>query len=96
MPSVYAAALPIDTCVSAALVEPRPQLREDGWRLGATQLGDANDVTLAALIDLVERGDPRERTLGIGMIGHRLVELAEHVRPAPASTMPGPSRAPTS
>lgn len=44
-------------------------VRRGSPALGAAQVCDAIELALAAAIELVERADPRERSLGIGMIG---------------------------
>lgn len=55
--------------VRRTLEQPRLQLVEDRWRLGATCFADAREISVAATINLVERTDPSERPLGVGMIG---------------------------
>jgi hypothetical protein len=66
------------------LPEPGPHLGEYGGGLGAAELGQARarGVLVGATVDVVERTDPCERLVGVGMVGLRLLELAVDVRPA--------------
>ncbi len=64
------------------LPEPRLELREHCRRLGSAQLSEAREVALGLAVQLIERTDPRERLLGLRMIGLGLLETTKGMRPA--------------
>src|SRR6185436_9791935 len=62
--------------------EPALELVENGGRFATAQLGAPGRVVTGTSIDLVERTDPLEGALCVGMVGRGLFELAVGVRPA--------------
>ncbi len=59
------------------LPQPRLELGQHQDGLASAQLGEARGVALGAAVELVERADPRERLLGLGMIGLGFLEAAK-------------------
>ncbi|MDQ3364358.1 MAG: hypothetical protein M3680_02900 [Myxococcota bacterium] len=74
--------MPIDSDVSVASSHSQVlKSASTGGGFGTAELGAQRDVFSGAIVDFVKRTDPRESTLGLGMIGLGLLKLSEHVRP---------------
>lgn len=68
-------------CRRRLVAEPRVELVENRPKLRATQLGTVHKVVTRAVVDVVERTDPRECALGLRVIRQRVSEAAKHVSP---------------
>jgi hypothetical protein len=62
------------------LPEPRLELGQHHHGFGSAQLREARGVAFGLPVDLIERTDPRERLLGLGVICLGLFELAKRMR----------------